>query len=61
MDKDDRATRTILIVVCILAIAPLVTAAMIQIGVLELRRVYEVGKARLTLVTKPFKAARFSR
>jgi hypothetical protein len=61
MNKDDRATRTILIIVCILAIAPLVMAALIQIAAHELRCAYQFSKARLTLVTNPFKAVRHSR
>jgi hypothetical protein len=58
MDKDDRATRTIIAVVFLVSIAPLVMAALVQIAALELRCVYVIGKARLKLVTSPFKAGR---
>jgi hypothetical protein len=36
----------------------LVMAALVQIAALELRCVYIIGKARLKLVTSPFKAGR---
>jgi hypothetical protein len=58
MGKDDKATRAILIIVCVLAIAPLVIAALIQIAAHELRFVYDTSRTHLKLLMRPFKAVR---
>jgi hypothetical protein len=39
MGKEGKATRTILIIVCLLAVAPMVMAALVQIAAHELRYV----------------------
>jgi hypothetical protein len=61
MDKDDRVTRRILIIICLLAIAPLVMAALVQIAAHELRCVYDFTKASLKIAKRPFNVARYSR
>jgi hypothetical protein len=43
MGDEDRAARAILIIVCLLAIAPLVIAALVQLAVHELRCAYDYG------------------
>jgi hypothetical protein len=52
MGNEDRATRAILVIVCLLAIAPLVMAALVQIAVHELRRVHDTSRERLKLLTR---------
>jgi hypothetical protein len=58
MGDEDRAARAILIIVCLLAIAPLVIAALVQLAVHELRCAYDYGRARLKSLMRPFKAIR---
>jgi hypothetical protein len=52
MGNEDRAARAILVFVCLLAIAPLVMAALVQIAVHELRRVHDTSRERLKLLTR---------
>jgi len=49
MGNEDRATRAILVFVCLLAIAPLVMAALVQIAVHELRRLHDTELPRALL------------
>jgi len=53
MGNENKATRAILIIVGLFAIAPLVIAGLVRIAVHELRCVYG-----LKLLTRPFKAIR---
>jgi hypothetical protein len=59
MGNENKATRAILIIVCLFAIAPLVIAGLLRIAVHELRCVYDFSKAGLKLLTRSFKAIRF--
>jgi len=56
MGNEDRATRAILITVCLLAIAPLVMAVLIQITVHELRCVCDSSRTRLKLLIRTLRA-----
>jgi hypothetical protein len=58
MGNENKATRAILIIVSFFAISPLVIAGLVRIAVYELRCVYDFSKARLKLLTRPFKAIR---
>jgi hypothetical protein len=58
MENEDRATRAILIIVCLLAIAPLVITALVQLAIHELRCVHDFSRARLKLLMRRFKAVR---
>jgi hypothetical protein len=58
MGNENKATRAMLIIVGLFAIAPLVIAGLVRIAVHELRCVYDFSKARLKLLTRPFKAIR---
>jgi hypothetical protein len=58
MGNEDRATRAILVIVCLLAIAQLVIAVLVQIAVHELRRVHDTSRERLKLLTR--KAVRWA-
>jgi hypothetical protein len=58
MGNENKATRAILIIVGLFAIAPLVIAGLVRIAVHELRCVYGFSKAGLKLLTRPFKAIR---
>ena len=50
MDNEDKVTRAILIIVCLVAIAPLVIAALIEIAAHELRCVS--GRTHLKLLIR---------
>jgi hypothetical protein len=52
MGNEDRATRAILITVCLLAVASLV----MEIAVYELRCVYDSGRTRLKLLVRTLRA-----
>jgi hypothetical protein len=52
MGNEDRATRAILVIVCLLAVAQLVIAVLVQIAVHELRRVHDTSRERLKLLTR---------
>jgi hypothetical protein len=52
MGNEDGATRAILVIVGLLAIAQLVIAVLVQIAVHELRRVHDTSRERLKLLTR---------
>jgi hypothetical protein len=56
MGNEDRATRAILITVCLLAITPLVMATLVQIAVHELRCVFDSSRTRLKLLIRSLRA-----
>jgi hypothetical protein len=58
MGNENKATRAILIIVGLFAITPLVIAGLVRIAVHELSCVFGFSKARLKLLTRPFKAVR---
>jgi hypothetical protein len=55
MGNENKATRAILIIVGLFAIAPLVIVGVVRIAVHELRCVYDFSKARLKLPRDPSK------
>jgi len=52
MENEDRATRALLVIVCMLAIGPLVIAALVEIAVHELRCVYDAWRSRSAIVAR---------
>jgi hypothetical protein len=56
MGNEDRATRAIIITVCLLAIAPLMMATLVQIAVHELRCLFASSRTRLKLFIRTLRA-----